>query len=88
MTELMESYNEQTKMIENLKAVLQDLQGGEVSAITKEMTNVFYTYYFLVYKKLYQGLGSVFGKMSDTDPYFENLHSAPNPTWGKKSDLN
>jgi len=40
MTELMESYNEQTKMIENLKAVLQDLQGGEVSAMTEEMTNL------------------------------------------------
>ena len=40
MTELMESYNEQTKMIKNLRAVLQDLQGGEVSAMTEEMTNL------------------------------------------------
>merc|ERR1719175_358840 len=40
MTELMESYNEQIKIIKSLKAVLEDLQGGEVSAMTGEMVNL------------------------------------------------
>jgi len=40
MTELMDSYNEQTKIIGSLKAVLQNLQGGEVSSMAREMANL------------------------------------------------
>ena len=40
MTELMESNNEQTKIIRSLKGALQNLEGDELSSMAREMANL------------------------------------------------